>query len=748
MYPYQDAALSVEDRVDDLFARMTLTERVGQLNQKLYGFQAYQKTSEGYEIAPDFCREVERWSGIGVLYGLFRADPWSKRTFENGILPKDAACVYNMMQRYVIEHSCLGIPMLMSSEAPHGHQALDGRLLPVNLACGCTFNPELIRRAAEGTGKELASQGVHLALVSMLDVLRDPRWGRCEECFSEDPYLAAEMAEAVVAGFQQQGVAVVAKHFAAQGQTTGGLNSSPAPIGEQELREIHLPPMEGAIRAGVKGCMAAYNEIDGVPCHANARLLDDILRKEMGFDGVVMADGTALDQLNALTGDPVQSAALGLTSGVDISLWDHAFECLAEAVESGIVAESKLETAVKRVLRLKFQLGLFDQPYVSEEAPVIADAEDALEIARQSVVLVKNTGNVLPLSIDSDLFVTGSNANSVYQQLGDYTSPQRPDSVTTVLMGLKRKWRGSVTYSPGCMMRAGTSEQLTEAAELASKADITVVVLGGSSARESDASMNAAGAFVGSAADNMDCGEGADVSILELPRAQIQLLRTLREQGKSVIAIVIGGRPYALEEVEELCDALLISFYPGPQGGSALAELLCGEVCPSGRLAVSIPSNTGQIPVFYNGKRVFNRSYIDGSGNALYPFGFGLTYGEYRYTSGMLSRTQCNQKEIVSGEVNVSCTIQNLSDRALDIPVQLYITALQGTCVPREKQLRGIQRVHLAPHTDICVRFKVDEVVLAQIDSRGSGRYIPKRTRLLIGENGVALLDCGVIQTE
>lgn len=746
MYPYQDAALTVAARVDDLYARMTLTERIGQLNQKLYGFQAYRKKEGEYEIAPEFCREVERWSGIGVLYGLFRADPWSKRSFENGILPKDTARVYNMMQRYVIEHSRLGIPMLMSSEAPHGHQALDSRLLPVNLACGCTFNPELMKGAAEGTGKELASQGVHLALVSMLDVLRDPRWGRCEECFSEDSYLASEMAEAVVAGFQQQGIAVVAKHFAAQGQTTGGLNASPASIGEQELREIHLPPMEGAIRAGVKGCMAAYNEIDGVPCHANARLLNDILRKEMGFDGVVMADGTALDQLTDLTGDSVQSAALSLASGVDISLWDHAFECLAEAIECGLVPESQLEEAVKRVLRLKFQMGLFDQPYVSDASPFSADEEESLEIARQSVVLVKNSGNILPLTKESNVLVTGPNADSVYEQLGDYTPPQRPGSVTTVLKGLKKKWRGTIRYAPGCMLREGTSSLLSEAAELARNSDVAVVVLGGSSARETDVRMNAAGAFIGTETNSMDCGEGADVSVLELPRVQIQLLRTLREQGKPIIGIVIGGRPYALGEVEELCDALLISFYPGPQGGTALAELLCGDVCPSGRLSVSIPARTGQIPIFYNCKRVFNRSYIDGSGNALFPFGFGLTYGQYRYTSSALSCCQCNEHDLASGKITVSCMIKNLSDRDLDIPVQLYITALQGTCVPREKQLRRFQRVHLLPYADACVRFTVNNEVLEQIDCHRGGRYIPKRTKLWIGENGGTLLDCGILQ--
>lgn len=339
----------------ELLDKMTLQEKIGQLNQKLYGFGIYERNGEEISFSQEFEDEVEKYGGLGTLYGLYRADPWSQKNYENGLYGENAVKAYNKMQEYVLENSRLRIPALLSTECPHGHQALDSYLLPVNLNMGATFNTELIHSAYSVCGKQLREMGVDLALISLLDVVRDPRWGRSEECFSEDPYLCSKMAEQIVKAVQDEGVSVVAKHFAAQGECTGGINASAARIGERELREIHLPAMKACADAGVDGVMAAYNEIDGVFCHANRHLLTDILRDEMGFEGVVMADGCAIDQLNVVTGDCVHSAAAALRAGVDIGLWDEAYGRLEEALENGYITEEDIDRAVLRVLELKLK---------------------------------------------------------------------------------------------------------------------------------------------------------------------------------------------------------------------------------------------------------------------------------------------------------------------------------------------------------------------------------------------------------
>lgn len=307
---YQNPELSPNERARDLLSRMTVREKVGQINQKLYGFSCYEREGQNITLTDEFKNEVKKWCGLGLLYGLYRADPWSGRTDENGITNELVPCAYNKVQKYVVSHARFGIPVLMSSECPHGHQALGGYLLPTALAMGASFQPELVKSAFSVCAKQLRAMGVDLALVSVLDVLRDPRWGRSEESFGEDPYLCSEMVQAAVLGCHREGIAMVAKHFCAQGEGTGGVNASAARIGERELREIHLPPAAACCRADVDGIMAAYNEIDGMPCHANPHLLKNILRNELHFSGIVMADGTAIDRLNILTGSSEASGAL------------------------------------------------------------------------------------------------------------------------------------------------------------------------------------------------------------------------------------------------------------------------------------------------------------------------------------------------------------------------------------------------------------------------------------------------------
>ena len=394
MERYKDKNLSPKERAKALLKHMTVAEKVGQLNQRLYGFNIYEVKDNEIIFNKELEDEVKKYSGLGVLYGLYRSDPWSAKDFETGLDGINAIKAYNKLQKYVLDNSRLKIPVLHSTECPHGHQALGGYLLPVNLAMGATFNPKLVSDAYEVCGEQLKSMGVNFALISLLDILRDPRWGRSEECFGEDPYHSSQMAKAIVKAVQSKGVNVIAKHFAGQGECTGGINASAARIGERELREIHLPAMEACCEENVKGVMAAYNEIDGVYCHSNKKLLTNILRDEMGFNGVVMADGVAIDQLNRMTGDYVLSGAKALKAGVDISLWDLAFSKLEIALEKGLISMEDLDESVLRVLEIKFEQGLFENPYLPENEDFkkynYSNYDHSLQLAKQSAVLLKN----------------------------------------------------------------------------------------------------------------------------------------------------------------------------------------------------------------------------------------------------------------------------------------------------------------------------------------------------------------------
>lgn len=702
---FRNSALSPAERAEDLLGRLTLREKVGQVNQRLYGFRSYVRAGDAVELAEDFKREAERWGGLGVLYGLYRADPWADKDFETGLTGRAAVRAYNLAQRYVVEHSRFGIPMLLSEECPHGHQALDGYLLPVNLAMGAAWNPALVESAFGVVGRQLKEMGVDLALISMLDVLRDPRWGRSEECYGEDPYLCAKNAEAAVRGCVSGGVEALSKHFCAQGETTGGVNASAARIGERELREIHLPPMAAAARAGAKGVMAAYNEIDGVPCHANAWLLQDVLRGEMGFDGIVMADGCAIDRLGVLTdGDAAANGAYALSAGVDVSLWDDGFTHLEEAVERGLVAEAVLDRAVRRVLEMKFARGLFEHPYL-EEKPLTpftaAEYPQSLELARQSAVLLKNDG-ILPLDAKARhrVAVIGPNADVIYQQLGDYTPPQRAGTGVTVLAGLRAALQNSaVRFAVGCTVCGGETAGIAEAARLAAESDLVVLVLGGSSSRfAGEAAFDTNGAAIAGAGLQMDCGEGVDTSDLALPGAQAALAEAVFAAGKPVVTVIISGRPHAVQAVAEKSSALLWAFYPGPWGGQAVAEVLTGAAEPSGCLPVSIPRATGQLPVYYNARASYDpMRYRDLPNAPLYPFGFGLHYAaltvENVCCGGTISAAALRAGETLS----VRCTARNTGDRPAWATVQLYIEGLSGSVVRRVKELKAFEKVCLAP---------------------------------------------------
>lgn len=762
---YKDASLPVKERVEDLLGRMTLREKVGQLNQRLYGFAAYERKGDTITLTEETICEAEYFGGLGVVYGLYRADPWSAKTKENGLTPEYAAKGYNMLQRCNMEHSRLGIPLLLSTECPHGHQALGGYLLPVNLAAGATFDPALYQDAVRVCARQLKEMGVNLSLVSALDVARDPRWGRTEECFGEDPYLCSRFAEAAVFGTQSEGVAMVAKHFCAQGETTGGVNASAARIGERELREIHLPVAKACCKAGVKGIMAAYNEIDGVYCHMNHHLLTEILREEFGFNGIVMADGMALNRLKENIGDAPQAAALALTAGVDVSLWDGVFPCLDEAVEKGLLAESALDEAVRRVLTLKFEQGLFEHPYLPEPEPmalstnaqsetndpaeklnqsdpleaILKSSPQSLQMARESAVLLKNNG-VLPLADEKqNILLLGPSADEIYRMLGDYTPPVSETESVTLLKGLKmlagNRQIKTCSYTPL------TAKKKEEVKQLLAEADTVILALGGSSSRFGGAVFDDNGAAIvqdkadaqninvqanvqGATANQtdtfaedadcirknkkawaMECGEGMDCSTLRLPGDQMDWFELACQAKKPLVTIIVAGRPYATSEIAEKTDALLYSFYPGPFGGLALAELLYGLESPSGRLPISVPAHVGQLPVYYNPKRSYEAiKYCDEKDRPLYEFGEGFGYGQLSYGKMVLVKDTdntiraTNQKDRIDNtSITVNVTVSNVCNQTDWAVPQIYVRDIAASTVRRVRELKAFAKTKLAP---------------------------------------------------
>lgn len=690
----------VTERAKKLLDRMTLQEKVGQLCQRLYGFQIYEVVDGEIQLSQEFEQEVEAYGGLGTLYGLYRSDPWSGRNYENGLAGEDAIRAYNKVQNYVLTHSRLSIPVMMSSECPHGHQALDGYLLPVNLASGATFSPEILKEAEAVCADQMKRMGVDLALVSMLDILRDPRWGRSEECFGEDPYLASCMAKASVEGMQSHGVGVVAKHFCAQGETTGGVNASAARIGERELAEIHLPAARACCEAGVRGIMAAYNEIDGIYCHANGYLLKDVLRGELGFDGVVMADGVAIDQLDVMTGDNVKSAAVALKAGVQIGLWDTAYSRLGEALDQGLISMEDIDAAVLAVLKLKFEFGLFDTPYIGsdghrtdrflEEQKKISlvysheEHPQSKRLAEESAVLLKNSEHLLPLCQEGQrIAVIGPNANNIYRQIGDYSPPLAEGTGRTV-------WQGLTELAGTRILRYSDGSDLSKAQEVASQSDVTILVLGGSSSRFEGAVFDKNGAAIKQSEMQMDCGENVDLSGLCLPAGQQELFDAVRHSTEKLVTVVIAGRPYAIPEIAEETDALLYCFYPGPAGGTAIAELIYGKMSPSGRLSASLPRSAGQLPVYYNYRKSYNAmQYCDGEEGPLYSFGEGFGYSTFSYSDIAV-------EESMEG-LTIRYVVENTGFFRDATVLQCYRSIRDSEVVPRNRELKGFQKVWLNP---------------------------------------------------
>lgn len=733
---YKQAGLPVEQRVADLLSRMTNEEKIGQLCCPL-GWEMYEKqnvtgknSSNPRPPQPSGkFKQLMQESPVGGFWATLRADPWTRKTLTTGLDPKQSAMALNELQRYALENTRLGIPLLFAEEAPHGHMAIGTTVFPTSLSCASTWNPELMRQMGEAIALELRSQGGNIGYGPVLDIAREPRWSRMEETFGEDPWLTATMGTEVVRGMQGDDPAdgshvySTLKHLAAYGVPESGHNGGPVYAGERLLRSQLLLPFEKAVKGGAATVMTSYNSIDGIPCTSNRHLLTDILRGEWGFKGFVFSDLLSIEGIcgHRVASNNKEASALAIKAGLDMDLGGGAFgKNLQKALDEGLVSMSDIDRAVCNVLRMKFRMGLFENPYVDpDKAARVCRSEKhkslAERIAEEGTVLLKNNG-VLPLSRSQikRLAVIGPNANSPYNQLGDYTAPQPREAVSTVLDGIKSIAGEGITvdYEVGCAIRDTASSNLHAAAEAARKADAVVLVVGGSSARDFKTEYIATGAAstdASSTVSDMDCGEGFDRSTLSLLGKQEALIDSIAAVGKPLVVIYIEGRTLLMNNAAKKADALLTAWYPGAMGGKAIASILFGDVNPSGHLPVSIPSSEGQLPIYYAQGEL--RPYTDGPATPLFPFGHGLSYTSFAY-SNLNVIPQNEYKD----SVNVSLMIENTGHREGEEVVQLYLTDRTASVSQPPKQLRGFKRIYLKPGERKMISFGIGFDELSLID--------------------------------
>ena len=715
---YKDPSFSIDVRLSDLLSRMTLEEKVGQLLCPL-GWEMYE--IHGSEVHPSGkFKQLIKERNAGMLWATYRADPWTKKTLANGLNSEMAAKAGNALQKYVMENTRLGIPMFLAEEAPHGHMAIGATVFPTGIGMAATWSPELVKEVGQVIAKEIRSQGGHISYGPVLDLTRDPRWSRVEETFGEDPVLSgilgASMVDGLGGGNLSQKYATIAtlKHFLAYAVPEGGQNGNYASVGIRDLHQNFLPPFRKAIDAGALSVMTSYNSIDGIPCTSNHYLLTQLLRNEWKFRGFVVSDLYSIEGIHEshFVAPTKENAAIqSVTAGVDVDLGGDAYTNLCHAVQSGQMDKTVIDTAVCRVLRMKFEMGLFEHPYVDPKiaAKTVRRKEHielARKIAQSSITLLKNENSILPLSKTiNKVAVIGPNADNRYNMLGDYTAPQEDSNVKTVLDGILTKLSPfRVEYVRGCAIRDTTVNEIEQAIEAARRSEVVIVVVGGSSARDFKTSYKETGAAVaeeGSVSD-MECGEGFDRASLSLLGRQQELLESLQKTGKPLIVVYIEGRPLEKNWASEYADALLTAYYPGQEGGNAIADVLFGDYNPSGRLPISVPRSVGQIPVYYNKKAPRNHDYVEVSSSPLYSFGYGMSYTTFEY-----SDLQVVQKSARCFEV--SFKVKNTGKYDGEEVSQLYMRDEYASVVQPMKQLKHFERFHLKKGEEKKVTFVLTE---------------------------------------
>lgn len=746
---YKDKNQPIEKRVEDLLSRMTLDEKIAQLSA-VWVYEVL----DGTKFSPD--KAASRIGhGIGQITRIAGA---------SNLDPESCARIANEIQRYLIENTRLGIPAIVHEESCSGFMAKGATCFPQTIGVASSWNPELARAIGEVIRTQMRAAGAHQALAPLLDVTRDPRWGRTEETFGEDPYLVAQMGIAYINGLQGEGlhdgIMATGKHFVGYGMSEGGMNWAPAHIPERELREVYLFPFEAAVKeAKLASIMPAYHEIDGIPCHASKWLLKDILRDEWGFEGLVVSDYFAINMLykyHRLNPDKVLAAKNGIESGVDIELpsTDCYGEPLKTAVEQGLLSEEVIDRVVARILEHKFRLGLFDNPYVepAKTKTVFETPEQrqlARKVAQESIVLLKNENNLLPLSKDvRSIAVIGPNAHSMRNMIGDYAyachietllnmtetfdtaRPEHVDlsdkdlyvSMVTILDGIKEKVSKNteVLYAKGCDVLGEDTSGFAEAVEIAKKADVAIVVVG-------DRSGLIHGCTSGEARDRCD---------LNLTGKQEELIKAVHATGTPVVVVLVNARPLSIGWIHENVPAIVEAWLPGEEGGRAVADVLFGDYNPGGKLPISFPRTVGQVPVYYSHKPSGGRShwlgdYVEGSTKPLYPFGYGLSYTTFEY--GNLQITP--QDVDVSGQVCIQVDVTNTGKMAGDEVVQLYVHVPARNVTRPVKELKGFKRVSLNPGQTKTVIFELPVALLGFYDENMDFVVEPGKVDVFIGSS-------------
>ncbi|WP_085506580.1 glycoside hydrolase family 3 N-terminal domain-containing protein [Thalassobacillus devorans] len=679
-----------ENKMEQLLEQMTIEEKVGQLVQL---------------ATPFFRGATDRGEITGPMVNMNIDEEDIKNT--GSVLGASGAKETNNIQKVHMEESRLGIPLLFMSDIIHGFRTI----FPVPLAIGCSFDTELAEKSAAIAAKEAAVSGVHVTFAPMVDLSRDPRWGRVMESTGEDKYLNSEFARAFVRGFQgdldneKYKVASCVKHFAAYGAPEGGRDYNTVDMSEWMLRENYLPAYKAALDEGCEMVMTAFNILNGIPSTGNEPLMRGILREEWGFDGVMISDWGAVKELipHGVAEDQKQAAEQALKAGVDIEMMTSCYvNHVEELIEEGTLEENLLDEAVLRILKLKEKLGLFENPYrfaneAEEEQFVLSDdhRQASRELASKSIVLLKND-NLLPLSADKKMALVGPFADST-DILGPWSWGGRSEDTITVDSALKTHLSDdNLLVANGTGIEDGTEEQLEEALQAAEQAEVVILALG----EDSDMS-----------------GEAGCRADIRLPEVQLDLMKKVRALGKPVVAVLFNGRPLDLREVTENADAVVEAWYPGTEGGHAVADILLGNVNPSAKLAMSMPYSVGQVPVYYNSYNTgrpqnapdaqerYVSQYLDIPNEPLFPFGYGLSYSQFEYSDLQLSSETITAEDSLS----VSVTVTNTSDLAGEEVVQLYIRDHVGQVVRPLKELKAFERISLEAGKSQTVTFAITE---------------------------------------
>jgi beta-glucosidase len=736
---YLDPALLIEARVNDLLSRMTLAEKIGQLNMPVvYSSELGGTIEEKTEGVKAFTSGTFM-NGIGPGGGFF--------TLPNQILtqgPGEQATFLNELQKIAIDNTRLKIPLLQVEEGTHGLMCAGATIFPEGHALGSSWNTDLVYEVYSNAAKEARAIGIHELFTLVIEPNREPRLGRNIEGYSEDPYLCARYAETIVNAVQGEDISrndkVVAGlcHFPGQSEPQGGLERGAMDISERTLREVFLPPWEAGItKAGALGVMATYPTIDGVPVHSSYEIMTELLRHELGFEGLVLSEGNGVNTLvyTGMALNEKEAGAMAANAGMDVSIsFEQGYLTeMIENVEEGIVPEFVIDRSVKRILRTKFMLGLFENPFVNPEKAkqVVHNTEHqetALEAAREGIVLLKNDKMLLPLNKGTgSIAVIGPNADDIKNQLGDYTSLTVTQEVTTVLKGIKEKVGGNarINYVKGCNVIGDELNEINKAVAAARKSDVAIVVLGENEWQ--------------SPGKSGTTGEGYDVATLELTGLQKELVQRVQETGTPVIVVLINGRPLAIPWIAQHVPVVLEAWCPGEKGGEAIADILFGDYNPSGKLPVTIPRHVGQLPVYYNHKpsktywleEGWGNSYADLENKPLWEFGHGLSYTSYEYSNLRISPETSKKGR----SIQVSLKVTNTGNMDGSEIVQLYLRDVKSTVVRPVKELKGFRKLKLSTEEAAEVEFELNPEDLSMYD-RNMNRIIePGIFEVMIGSS-------------